>query len=190
MGNSKAKKTLIVYSAFNKCNVKKNDSIDKISPTLGFEYIPFIFKYKNEIFKLEVWDTCGQESYRSLIKSFFANTSIAVITYAINDKNSFDSIDEWIRQCKTECSPETKFFLVGNKMYINEEERIVSFKQGMELKEKNHLDFFMEVSKNNVMTLFYEMTKALYEEQQKNKNNNTKVSTIYITKLKILFFKI
>lgn len=190
VGNSEAKKTLIVYSALNKCNVKKNDIIDKISPTLGFDYIPFIFKYKNEIFKLEVWDTCGQEAYRSLIKSFFVNTSIAVITYAINDKNSFDSVNEWLRQCKIECSPETKFFLVGNKMNINEEEKIVSFKQGMELKEKNHLDFFMEVSKNNVMTLFYEMTKALYEEQQKNKNNNTKVSTIYITKLKILFFKI
>ena len=84
-------------------------------PTLGFDYLSFYLKYKNKILKLEVWDTCGQEAYRSLIKSFFSNSSLAIIVYAIDDLNSFDSIEQWVRQCKNECGPETKFFLIGNK---------------------------------------------------------------------------
>jgi small GTP-binding protein len=90
-------------------------------PTLGFEYLAYYLKYQNKILKLEIWDTCGQEQYRSLIKSFFSNSSLAIIAYAIDDKKSFDSVDEWVRQCKTACSPETKFFLIGNKADLIEE---------------------------------------------------------------------
>ena len=93
----------------------------KNSPTLGFDYFPFFIKYKNTILKLEIWDTCGQEIYRSLIKSFFVNSSLAMILYAIDDINSFNSIEEWIRQCRTECSPETKFILIGNKNDLGKE---------------------------------------------------------------------
>ena len=46
----------------------------------------------------------------------FFNTSLPVIAYAIDDKKSFNSIEEWIRQCKQNSNnPEIKFFLVGNK---------------------------------------------------------------------------
>ena len=71
--------------------------------------------------KLEIWDTCGQEADRSLIKSFFNNSSLAIIVYAVNSKKSFTSIDEWIRQCRNLCSPNTKFFLIGNKNDVESE---------------------------------------------------------------------
>ena len=89
--------------------------------TLGFEYVTYYIKYQNKVLKLEIWDTCGQEQYRSLVKSFFFNASLAVIAYAIDDKKSFDSINEWVRQCKNTCSPETKFFLIGNKADLTEQ---------------------------------------------------------------------
>jgi len=93
-----------------------------MGPTLGIEYFPFVVKYKEKILKLEMWDTCGQEAYRSIVKTFFFNTSLAVIVYAVDDKNSFYSIEEWIRQCKQNNSPETKFFLVGNKNDVDSEQ--------------------------------------------------------------------
>ena len=94
---------------------------EKLSPTIGFEYFPFITKYKNTILKLEIWDTCGQEEYRSLIKNFFINSSLAIIVYGIDNKKSFNSIEEWIRQCKNLCSPDTKFFLIGNKNDVEDD---------------------------------------------------------------------
>ena len=94
---------------------------EKLSATVGFEYLPFVVKYKDKILKLEIWDTCGQEVYRSLIRSFFHNSSLAIIVYSVDDKKSFTSIDEWIRQCRSLCSPDTKFFLIGNKNDIDRE---------------------------------------------------------------------
>ena len=85
------------------------------TPTLGFEFFPLYIKFKDKILKLELWDTCGQEAYRSLIKSFYINSSMAIIVYSKDDKKSFESIPEWIRQCRNLCSPNTKYILIGNK---------------------------------------------------------------------------
>ena len=114
IGDSGVGKTSITYRA------TKNEFLEKISPTLGFEYFPFVLRYKEKIIKLEIWDTCGQEQYRALIKSFFTNSSLAIIVYAIDNMKSFDSLDEWIRQCKSLCSPETKFVLIGNKADVDD----------------------------------------------------------------------
>ena len=116
IGDSGVGKTCLTY------RVTTGEFREKIAATIGFEYFPFIVKYKNKVLKLEIWDTCGQEAYRSLIKSFFTNASLAIIVYAIDDYNSFKSIDEWVRQCKTSCSPDTKFFLIGNKIDVDPEE--------------------------------------------------------------------
>ena len=115
IGDSGVGKTSVTYRA------TKREFLEKISPTLGFEYFPFVLKYKEKVIKLEIWNTCGQESYRSLIKSFFTNSSLAIIVYAIDDLKTFNSVDEWIRQCKTLCSPETKFVLIGNKADVEDE---------------------------------------------------------------------
>ena len=115
IGDSGVGKTSITY------RVTKREFLEKISPTLGFEFFPFVLKYKEKVIKLEIWDTCGQESYRSLIKSFFNNSSLAIIVYAIDDLKTFNSLEEWIRQCKTLCSPETKLVLIGNKADVNNE---------------------------------------------------------------------
>ena len=53
--------------------------------TVGFEFFVFNMKYKNKVLKLQIWDTCGQEIYRSLITSFYKNSSLAIIVYAIDE---------------------------------------------------------------------------------------------------------
>ena len=115
IGDSGVGKTCLTYRATS------GEFREKMAATIGFEYFPFVVKYKNKILKLEIWDTCGQEAYRSLIKSFFNNSSLAIIVYAVDNKKSFSSIDEWIRQCRSLCSPDTRFFLIGNKNDVDEE---------------------------------------------------------------------
>jgi small GTP-binding protein len=115
IGDSGVGKTCLTY------RVTTGEFREKMAATIGFEFFPFIVKYKNKTLKLEIWDTCGQEAYRSLIKTFFNNSSLAIIVYAIDSRKSFDSIEEWIRQCKTLCSPDTKFFLIGNKSDVEDE---------------------------------------------------------------------
>ena len=114
IGDSSVGKTSLTHRATN--GVFK----DKSFPTIGFGFFPFIVRYKDTIIKLEIWDTCGQEAYRSLVKSYFSNSSLAIIVYAIDNRKSFSSIEEWIRQCKNLCSPDTKFFLIGNKNDVDD----------------------------------------------------------------------
>ena len=53
--------------------------------TVGFEFFNFNIKIDNKIIKLQIWDTCGQEIYRFIITSFYKNSSLAIIVYAINE---------------------------------------------------------------------------------------------------------
>lgn len=52
--------------------------------TIGFEFITFNLKINDCIMKLQIWDTCGQEIYRSLISNFYRNSSLAILVYAID----------------------------------------------------------------------------------------------------------
>ena len=53
--------------------------------TIGFEYFCFNIKIKDKVIKLQVWDTCGQENFKSLITSFYKNSSLAIIVYSIEE---------------------------------------------------------------------------------------------------------
>ena len=53
--------------------------------TVGFEFFAFIIKLDDKVIKLQIWDTCGQEVYRSLITNFYKNSSMAIIVYSIDE---------------------------------------------------------------------------------------------------------
>lgn len=52
--------------------------------TVGFEFFAFNVKVNDKVIKLQIWDTCGQEIYRSLITNFYRNSSLAIMVYAID----------------------------------------------------------------------------------------------------------
>ena len=55
------------------------------SATVGFEFFSFNIKIDDQVIKLQVWDTCGQEIYRALISNFYRNCSLAIIVYSITE---------------------------------------------------------------------------------------------------------
>ena len=64
--------------------LNKNLFKENYSSTIGFEYFRFNIRINNEIIKLQIWDTCGQEIYRSLITNFYRNAALAIIVYSID----------------------------------------------------------------------------------------------------------
>ena len=92
----------------------KDNFKDYYTPTIGFEFLSFNIRIKDQIVKLQIWDTCGQEVYRSLISSFYRNSSLAIIVYAIDCQESFDNLESWLDEIKTQTHPDLKFILVGN----------------------------------------------------------------------------
>ena len=151
------------------------------APTLGFDYFVFHIRIKNKIIKLQIWDTCGQEIYKSLVTNFYRNSSVAFMVYAINDRNSFEHIDNWLKEIKYNSSPDTKIFLIGNKCdLINE--RKVTYEEGLNYSNNYEFNGFYEVSaKTGEKTeeIMIKASKALYDDyadylsdKVKNKNND------------------
>ena len=64
--------------------------MDSYVATVGFDFYSFFAKIENKLIRLQIWDTCGQEGYRSLVQNFFRGTALAILVYAINDVKSFN----------------------------------------------------------------------------------------------------
>ena len=152
----------------------KNTYDNVYTPTLGFEFFSFNIKYKDKIIKLQVWDTCGQEVYRSLICSFYRNSSLAMIVYSIDNINSFENIDSWLRELRTHSNPGEKIFLIGNKKDL-EENRQVEQSKGQEYSDEHEVDLFMETSAKsgeNAQLIFAKAAILLYEDNMKCRSYN------------------
>ena len=146
------------------------------SPTIGFEFVVFNVKLNDKVIKLQIWDTCGQELYRSLISSFYRNASLAMMVYAIDNKESFNHIESWLKEVKLQSNPDIKIFLIGNKSDLDEK-RKVSFEAAKTFKEENAIHYFSETSaKNgiNAKEVFVEAAKLLYIEHLKYRERKFK----------------
>jgi len=179
-------KAIIIGDAFVGKSSLINQAIKKqfkttYAPTLGFDYFVFHIRIKNKIIKLQIWDTCGQEIYKSLVTNFYRNSSVAFMVYAINDRNSFEHIDNWLKEIKYNSSPDTKIFLIGNKCdLINE--RKVTYEEGLNYSNNYEFNGFYEVSaKTGEKTeeIMIKAAKALYDDYSdylsdkvKNKNDD------------------
>ena len=152
----------------------KNNFEEYYQATVGFEFLTFNMKVNDKVIKLQIWDTCGQEIYKSLISNFYRNSSLAVLVYAIDNKESFNHTENWLNDLKSQANPDVRIFLVGNKADL-EEDRKVSKEEGEKYKEDQHLDLFMETSAktgHNARNVLVEAAKILYKDFLKFDENN------------------
>ena len=157
----------------------KNIFYNDFSSTIGFENYSFNIKLYEKIIHLHIWDTCGQEKFRSLIRNFYRKASLAFIVYSVTDRESFEQVDTWIREIKDNTdNPDIKIFLIGNKIDL-ENLRVVQTEEGQKYAEENNLDKFVEVSAKsgfNAQNIFIEAAKILYDDYLFY-NKDTKIST-------------
>ena len=151
----------------------RNNFEEFYTATVGFEFLTFNMRINNNVLKLQIWDTCGQEVYKSLISNFYRNSSLALILYAINNKDSFQHAETWLNDLKNQANPNVRVFLVGNKSDL-ENERVISKEEGEKFKEEKKLDRFFETSAKtgeNARSALLEAAKLLYKDYLKAKQN-------------------
>ena len=162
IGNSGVGKSCLTLKATQ--DIFKED----FASTIGFQFFSFHVKINDKIFKLQIWDTCGQEIYRSLITNFYRSTALAIICYSVNDRKSFEEAEIWLKQVKMNSDPDCKVFLIANK--IDLPNRVVTSEEGMKYKKDNDFECYMETSAKtgvNVRELFVNCALALYKELPK-----------------------
>jgi len=154
-------------------NAVKNVFEESYNATVGFEFLTFNVRMCEKVIKLQIWDTCGQELYRSLITNFYRNSSLAIMVYAINDKATFENIEMWLRELRTHSNPDAKVFLIGNKVDL-EKEREITTEQGENYSKQNKIDFFMEASAKtgvNTQNIFLKAAEILFDNYNKYHND-------------------
>jgi Ras-related protein Rab-39B len=98
-------------------------------PTVGVDFFSKVIQLPcGTRVKLQLWDTGGQERYRSITRSYYRNTAAALIVYDVTDRQSFDNVKTWLEEIRnnSRSGPLTVIFIIGSKCDLV---RKVSFNQ-------------------------------------------------------------
>ena len=121
VGDAGVGKTSIIERYIN----DKYDGNQKTTLVSSYTFKKIDIKKYNKSVSLDIWDTAGQEVYRSLSKNFYLNASIGILVYDISRKASFESIrDYWYEQLKTFGEEKMIFDVVGNKTDLFQREEV------------------------------------------------------------------
>ena len=121
VGDTGVGKTSIIERYIN----DKYDGNQKTTLVSSYTFKKIDIKKYNKSVSLDIWDTAGQEVYRSLSKNFYLNASIGILVYDISRKASFESIrDYWYEQLKTFGEEKMIFDIVGNKTDLFQREEV------------------------------------------------------------------
>ncbi len=134
LGNSGVGKTSLLRL------YKDNEVPRNISSTMGVDVITADETLnKNVNVRFMIFDTAGQEKYRSMARSSYKNAKGILLVYAVNDLNSFYDVKRWIKDVNDH-NDNVCWILVGNKADI--EQRVVSFAEGENLAKQYGFNFF------------------------------------------------
>jgi len=133
--------------------------------TFGASFTSKSIKIDSEIIQFQIWDTAGQEKFRSMMPQYYRGAAAAIVVYDITSEESFRYMKSWVKELN-KLGPEKLILAVaGNKCDLKEQ-RQVSYNAG-----KSYADevkaIFMETSAKtgeNVEDLFIEIGTALPSE--------------------------
>ncbi|CAD8159541.1 unnamed protein product [Paramecium pentaurelia] len=92
--------------------------------TVGVEFGAKILDLENKQIKLQIWDTAGQETFKSITRQYYRSAAGAILVYDITKRESFDNVREWIKECQTHGTQDMVIVLVGNKIDLEKQYNI------------------------------------------------------------------
>ena len=157
----------------------KGEFDPKSKSTVGVEFGVKNFKIENNIVKVQIWDTAGEERYRSITNAYYKGAKGSLLVYDITNKKSFENVEKWISDLKANADEDISMILLGNKTDL-EDKRVVTTEEGKNKAEFYNLTF-METSAlngNNIQEAFNELIMDVYKRNHELLENQAKVEII------------
>ena len=161
VGDAGSGKTCIIHRYVN--NKFEKSQMTTACPSVCTKTISY--PEYNKTINFDIWDTAGQEIYRSISKLFYKGASIGFLVYDVTNKNSFKSIkDYWYNQLKENTESDIIFNIVGNKIDLYELEQVTE-EEGKNFAKSINAGFYLTSAKNNVRIseLFLESGKKFID---------------------------
>ena len=138
--------------------------------TIGIDFKFVSLELEPNIYgKMQIWDTCGSERFKSLTTSFIKSCKAFILVFDLTRQNTFKNIEQWIKTINENTSPQY-MILIGNKNDLVKERQVKKESVINYCKEK--LFNYMEISaknNNNIEKMFKEVAYQLYSLVKKNK---------------------
>ena len=169
LGESAVGKTSIIRRFYDETFDLKETS------TVSMSYVDKIVEIDGKKYKLIIWDTIGQETYRTMTQLFLNNSKIVIMVYSIDDKRSFTNLNFWYELYEKDLSNEAILGIIGNKsdLLTNIE---VTFQEGSDFaKSKGAIFTELSCKENPEMIGFF--FKDLLKAYLKKNNGEIEIDT-------------
>ena len=152
---------------------------EEYEPSIGVDFFSKTIRYKGRLIKLQIWDSAGQEKFRSLIPNYIRGSSLIFLIFDISKKDSFEHLNEWITFITN--IEKGNIVIVGNKIDLKENRIITKEEAEKFCKEKNY-DYFEVSAKEgiNINNLLYTSIASLTIFNSLNTDGLTKENIIQI----------
>jgi Ras-related protein Rab-2A len=133
--------------------------------TIGVEFGARMVTIQDKQIKLQIWDTAGQESFRSITRSYYRGAAGALLVYDITRRETFKHLSVWLEEARQHSQKNMVIMLIGNKNDL-ETRRAVSFDEGKAFADQHGL-IFMETSAKtafNVEQAFLNTAEKIHDD--------------------------
>ena len=108
--------------------------------TIACEFASRIIPIKNKDIKLQIWDTAGQENFRSITRSYYRSSVAAIVVYDVTNRKTFEKVTSWIQELRENAHNKISIYLIGNKIDLKPQ-REVSYEEGYALAKSLKVKF-------------------------------------------------
>ena len=153
--------------------------------TVGVDNYTKIETIDNKNVQIKLWDTAGQEKFKSLTKSFFRGAEGVILVYDITNLESFTDLKLWINSIKENLGEEKESIpsiIVGNKIDLGERE--ISLEEANKFCKDNNYEYFETSAKTgeNIDKSFRALVKKILaaksdDDGDKQQEGNIKISS-------------
>ena len=142
-GNTGVGKTSIIKYEIHNIFEEDNKS------AIVLEHFSKNYKICDKIIRLQIWDTCGEETYEELLKIIYRSALCIFVVFSLDNKNSFSNVNKWICDIKKINENESPIIiLIGNKK-DNISERQITKEEIERYCKKNDIEYYYETSAKN-----------------------------------------
>ena len=123
-------------------------------PSIGVDFFSKTIRYKGKLIKLQIWDSAGQEKFRSLIPNYIRGSSLIFLIFDVSKKDTFEHLNEWINFIKN--IENGNIVIVGNKIDLKDSREVTKEEAEKFCKEVKY-DYFEVSAKEgtNIKNLLY-----------------------------------